>query len=259
MLAGRLRDHAGTLFGPATSWSHRRHAARPHGRRRRGVIYRRARRFDGIEVRPPRSSHSGEAVGWHHGQRRWACGSSGPSARIELHTPAARFQHVTLAPGREDPARYRARHRRRGREISTSENLADLLFPGSGRARAAFNAGDRVQIVTSPESSLQITSIRPAPLSPNTKARATEPTAASAASSDEPRSRHRAQRTRGRRPRATTQPASSAEPARRAERRRRPRVTNAAARAGSSATPRGRDPGDPERTPGAAGVRARGR
>ena len=46
-----------------------------------------------------------------------------------------------------------------------SVNLADLQFQGPAELVPRFPAGDRVQIVTSPESSLQITSIRPAPLS----------------------------------------------------------------------------------------------
>ena len=51
-----------------------------------------------------------------------------------------------------------------GEELDV-HNLADLHFQGPAELVPRFNAGDRVQIVTSPESSLQISSIRPAPLS----------------------------------------------------------------------------------------------
>jgi len=44
-------------------------------------------------------------------------------------------------------------------------NLADLQFQGPPELVPRFSTGDRVQIVTSAEASLHITSIRPAPLS----------------------------------------------------------------------------------------------
>jgi hypothetical protein len=44
-------------------------------------------------------------------------------------------------------------------------NLADIHFQGPAELVPRFHQGDRVQIVTSAESSLHITSIRPAPLS----------------------------------------------------------------------------------------------
>jgi hypothetical protein len=45
------------------------------------------------------------------------------------------------------------------------DNLVDLQFQGPPELVPAFSAGDRVQIVTSAEASLHITSIKPAPLS----------------------------------------------------------------------------------------------
>ena len=70
---------------------------------------------------------------------------------IELHTLAAKFQNVTA------------------RQVAKIQldigNLADLEFQGPPELVPRFSAGDRVQIVTSVESSLHITSIRPAPLS----------------------------------------------------------------------------------------------
>jgi hypothetical protein len=83
---------------------------------------------------------------------------------IELHTLTAKFQHV--------PARQVAKIQldveraldEEGEELDPT-NLADVHFQGPAELVPRFNAGDRVQIVTSPESSLQISSIRPAPLS----------------------------------------------------------------------------------------------
>ena len=44
-------------------------------------------------------------------------------------------------------------------------NLAEIHFQGPAELVPRFSTGDRVQIVTSAESSLHITSIKPAPLS----------------------------------------------------------------------------------------------
>ena len=82
---------------------------------------------------------------------------------IELHTLTARFEHVTSrqvakieldierAQGEEGEDRRREPRRPR--------------VSGSGRALPRFSAGDRVQIETSADSGLNITSIKPAPLS----------------------------------------------------------------------------------------------
>ena len=83
---------------------------------------------------------------------------------IELLTKDARFQH--LAP--RNVAKIQLDIERavdeNGAELDIG-NLADLEFQGPPELVPRFSAGDRVQIVTSVESSLHITSIRPAPLS----------------------------------------------------------------------------------------------
>jgi hypothetical protein len=84
---------------------------------------------------------------------------------IELHTLAARFEHVSprqVAKIQLDIER--AIDEENGEELDPV-NLADLHFQGPAELVPRFHAGDRVQILTSPESSLQISSIRPAPLS----------------------------------------------------------------------------------------------
>jgi|SRR5688572_220106 len=84
---------------------------------------------------------------------------------IELHTLTARFEHVSsrqVAKIQLDIER--AVDEENGEELDPM-NLTDLHFQGPAELVPRFHAGDRVQIVTSPESSLQISSIRPAPLS----------------------------------------------------------------------------------------------
>ena len=51
-----------------------------------------------------------------------------------------------------------------GEELEVA-NLADITFQGPAELVPRFSTGDRVQIVTSVESSFHITSIKPAPLS----------------------------------------------------------------------------------------------
>jgi hypothetical protein len=83
---------------------------------------------------------------------------------IELHTLAARFEHVTprqIAKISLDIERATGDD---GEELDPL-NLSDLHFHGPAELVPRFSAGDRVQIVTSPDSSLKISSIRPAPLS----------------------------------------------------------------------------------------------
>lgn len=83
---------------------------------------------------------------------------------IELHTHSPKFENVTprqVAKIRLDIERATDDA---GEDIDVV-NLVDLLFQGPAELVPRFSAGDRVQIVTSAESSLHITSIRPAPLS----------------------------------------------------------------------------------------------
>lgn len=83
---------------------------------------------------------------------------------IELHTLAARFEHVTPRQVAKIQLDIERALDEAGAELDPV-NLADLHFQGPAELVPRFNAGDRVQIVTSAESSLQISSIRPAPLS----------------------------------------------------------------------------------------------
>src|SRR3954471_14991566 len=83
---------------------------------------------------------------------------------IELHTMAARFAHVASRQVAKIQLDIERAIDEEGEELDVL-NLADLHFQGPAELVPRFNAGDRVQIVTSPESSLQISSIRPAPLS----------------------------------------------------------------------------------------------
>ena len=83
---------------------------------------------------------------------------------IELHTLAARFEHVTPRQVAKIQLDVERATDEEGAELDPM-NLTDLHFQGPAELVPRFNAGDRVQIVTSPESSLHITSIRPAPLS----------------------------------------------------------------------------------------------
>jgi hypothetical protein len=83
---------------------------------------------------------------------------------IELHTLAARFEHLTPRQVAKIQLDIERATDEEGEELDPV-NLADLHFQGPAELVPRFSAGDRVQIVTSPESSLQISSIRPAPLS----------------------------------------------------------------------------------------------
>jgi hypothetical protein len=83
---------------------------------------------------------------------------------IELHTLATRFEHVTPRQVAKIQLDIERALDESGAELDPV-NLADLHFQGPAELVPRFSAGDRVQIVTSAESSLQISSIRPAPLS----------------------------------------------------------------------------------------------
>ncbi len=83
---------------------------------------------------------------------------------IELHTLAARFEHVTPRQVAKISLDIERATDEEGEELDIG-NLNDLHFQGPAELVPRFAAGDRVLITTSPESSLHISSIRPAPLS----------------------------------------------------------------------------------------------
>ena len=83
---------------------------------------------------------------------------------IELHTLVARFEHLSSRQVAKIHLDIERAVDEEGEELDIG-NLVDIHFQGPAELVPRFHAGDRVQIVTSPESSLQISSIRPAPLS----------------------------------------------------------------------------------------------
>ena len=83
---------------------------------------------------------------------------------IELYTLSAKFQHVPQRQVAKIQLDIERATDEEGEELDPG-NLSDLHFQGPAELVPRFNTGDRVQIVTSPDSSLQISSIRPAPLS----------------------------------------------------------------------------------------------
>ena len=83
---------------------------------------------------------------------------------IELHTLAAKFQNVTTRQVAKIQLDVERATDEEGEDLDVV-NLDGLHFQGPAELIPRFHTGDRVQIVTSPESSLHITSIRPAPLS----------------------------------------------------------------------------------------------
>jgi len=83
---------------------------------------------------------------------------------IELHTLAAKFQNVATRQVAKIRLDIERAVDETGAEIDIG-NLAGMQFQGPAELVPQFSAGDRVLIVTSVESSLHITSIRPAPLS----------------------------------------------------------------------------------------------
>lgn len=82
---------------------------------------------------------------------------------IELHT-LAKFQNVPPRQVAKILLDIERATDEEGEEIDVV-NLADVHFQGPAELVPRFSTGDRVQIVTSAEASLHITSIRPAPLS----------------------------------------------------------------------------------------------
>lgn len=83
---------------------------------------------------------------------------------IELHTLAAKFQNVAPRQVAKLQLDIERATDAEGEEMNVA-NLADLHFQGPAELVPRFSRGDRVQIVTSAESSFHITSIRSAPLS----------------------------------------------------------------------------------------------
>ncbi len=83
---------------------------------------------------------------------------------IELYPLAAKFQNVTPRQVTKIQLDIERAIDEGGAELDVG-NLAGLQFQGPAELIPRFSTGDRVQIVTSPESSFHITSIRPAPLS----------------------------------------------------------------------------------------------
>jgi hypothetical protein len=83
---------------------------------------------------------------------------------IELHTMATRFEHVSSRQVAKISLDIERAIDEEGEELDL-DNLVDLHFQGPAELVPRFSPGERVQIETSAESSLHITSIRPAPLS----------------------------------------------------------------------------------------------
>ena len=83
---------------------------------------------------------------------------------IELHTLVAKFQHLTPRQVAKIQLDIERATDEEGEDLDVV-NLADIHFQGPAELVPRFSTGDRVQIVTSAESQLHITSIRPAPLS----------------------------------------------------------------------------------------------
>jgi len=83
---------------------------------------------------------------------------------IELHTTSTKFQNVSSRQVAKIQLDIERATDDEGEDLDLM-NLVDLSFQGPAELVPRFNLGDRVQIVTSAEAQLHITSIRPAPLS----------------------------------------------------------------------------------------------
>lgn len=83
---------------------------------------------------------------------------------IELYTLATKFQHMTPRQVAKIQLDIERAVDDEGEELDVVK-LTDLSFQGPAELVPRYSLGDRVQITTSPESSIQISSIRPAPLS----------------------------------------------------------------------------------------------
>jgi hypothetical protein len=83
---------------------------------------------------------------------------------IELHTLAAKFQHVTPRQVAKIQLDIERATDEEGEDIDVHK-LSDIHFQGPAELVPRYACGDRVQIITSCDSRIQITNIRPAPLS----------------------------------------------------------------------------------------------
>jgi len=83
---------------------------------------------------------------------------------IELHTTATKFENVSSRQVTKIQLDVERALDDEGEELDVG-NLNDLQFQGPAELMPRFSTGERVQIETSAEASLHITSIRPAPLS----------------------------------------------------------------------------------------------
>ncbi len=83
---------------------------------------------------------------------------------IELFTKTPQFQHLTSRQVAKIQLDIERATDDEGEDLDVV-NLSDLSLQGPAELVPRFSAGDRVQIVTRADSTLQITSIRPAPLS----------------------------------------------------------------------------------------------
>ncbi len=83
---------------------------------------------------------------------------------IELHTLVAKFQNLTPRQVTKIELDIERATDEEGEELDIA-NLVGLNFQGPAELVPRFSQGDRVHIETSVTSGLNITSIRPAPLS----------------------------------------------------------------------------------------------
>src|SRR5688572_6889566 len=83
---------------------------------------------------------------------------------IELYTLNAKFENLTSRQVAKIQLDIERATGENDEELDVV-NLSEISFQGPAELVPRFHAGDRVQIVTSAESQLHITSIRPAPLS----------------------------------------------------------------------------------------------
>ena len=91
-------------------------------------------------------------------------GSSRPSSTASPVPLRSCFQHLTPRQVAKIQLDIERATDEEGEELDVV-NLADIHFQGPAELVPRFSTGDRVQIVTSAESSLHIASIKPAPLS----------------------------------------------------------------------------------------------
>lgn len=83
---------------------------------------------------------------------------------IELYTLGTKFEHLSSRQVAKIQLDVERATDDEGEDLDVA-NLSEILFQGPAELVPRFQTGDRVQIVTSAQSQLQIASIRPAPLS----------------------------------------------------------------------------------------------